>query len=122
MAFLEYLLAVLLATAGAASPGTSARTFTAEAVIQPGGGTESLLAQTGGPTKGKTPIAADTGRKGRSHARRHHKGHTRARVTGSDSTFSSSTGGAGGVKPNMNRQPRPPRPRAAPSNSNKNSK
>ena len=70
MAFLEYMLLALLGTAGAATPGPVTRTFTADAVTQPGGGTEGVLVQATGGSPGKQ---AGTGRKGRHHvaARRH---------------------------------------------------
>jgi hypothetical protein len=152
MPIIEYMLLAFLGTAGAATPGGTpggplTRTFTANAVTQPNGGTAGLLGQAGGSTGGQE--RAETGKKGRSHlkasrhqrssialnpqplpprksphleARRYHpKGHRHSKVTGPESRVSSSTPGTGGVKPNMNAQPRPPRPRRA-SNSNKNSK
>ena len=119
MPIIEYMLLALLGSASAATPaGTPAgpltRTLTADAVTQPSGGTEDLLGQATGGSPGKQ---AGPGKKGRHvEARRHHRrGHRRTM------SQSSSTAGAGGVKPNMNAQPRPPRPRRA-SNSNKNSK
>jgi len=140
MAFLEYMLLALLGSAGA-TPAGPARTFTAGAITQPDGGTDGqgdinagmdLIGQdTGGCKTGARP----TGGKGEynhghmSHtrtARHHRRGHTHGKTTteaaSSASKVSSSTGNKGGVKPNMNRQPPPKRPRAAPSNSNKNSK
>jgi hypothetical protein len=116
MPIIEYMLLALLGSAGAATPGGTpggpfTRTFTADSVTQPSGGTEGLLGE------------ADTGRKGRRHlkaTREHWKNHRRSKVTGAESKVSSS-GGAGGSRPNTNAQPRPPRPRGA-SNSNKNSK
>ena len=85
MAFLEYMLVALLGSAGAAAPGgtpgePSTRTFTADAVTQPSGGTEGLLGQA---TGGSTDKQAGTGRKGRVHleARRHHRrGHRHGKV------------------------------------------
>ena len=119
MPIIEYMLLALLGSASAATPGGTpagplTRTLTADAVIQPNGGTEGLLGQATGGT---------TGRKGRRQleVRRHQRGHRRGKVFGTGSKVSSSTPGTGGVKPNMNAQPRPPRPRRA-SNSNKNSK
>jgi|GEM_PF-7105974 len=116
MPIVEYLLLALLGSVSAATPaGPLTRTLTADSVAQPNGGTEGLLGQATGGT---------TGRKGRRHleARRHHqRGHRRGKVIGTGSKVSSSTPGTGGVKPNMNAQPRPPRPRRA-SSSNKNSK
>ena len=81
MAFLEYMLLALLgsasATPGVASGTPSTRTFTADAVTQPSGGTEGLLGQ----KKPGEDKEAGTGRKGRSHARRHHrKGHRHGKV------------------------------------------
>ena len=69
MPFVEYMLLAILGSAGAAAPGAtpggpSTRTFTADAITQPIGGTEgegyfnagiSLLAQAGGGTTGKKP-------------------------------------------------------------------
>ena len=105
MAFLEYMLVGLLGSAGAASPGTPARTFTAEAVTQPSGGTEALLGQN-----------------------RHHKkpanraGARKYPRLGRTYPIYPSTGNVGGVKRSANQAPPPQRHRAAPSNSNKNSK
>ena len=77
MPFLEYMLLALLGTASATPGATPSRAFTADAVTQPGGGTEGVLGQAGGGTTGK----AGTGRKGRSHARRHHRrGHKGGKV------------------------------------------
>jgi hypothetical protein len=125
MAFLEYMLLTLLGSAGAASPGTPARTFTADALTQPSGGTEGLLGQAPGGDPDRPHNVAGTGRKGRYHleaGRHHRRSHRRGKIaTTGGSSVSSSTAGKGGVKPNMNAQPRPPRPRRA-SNSNKNSK
>ena len=91
MAFLEYMLVALLGTAGAAAPGGTpgsplTRNFTADAVTQPGGGTEGLLGQdTGGTTTKKNPSVHPfwrPGYYGRRHvqARRSHKGHTHGKV------------------------------------------
>jgi hypothetical protein len=81
MPFLEYMLLALLGSAGAATPSEApTRTFTADAVTQPSGGTEDLLAQATGGSPGKQ---AGTGRKGRHHAeaRRHHRrGHRHPKV------------------------------------------
>jgi hypothetical protein len=81
MAFLEYILVVLLGSAGTANPGaTPTWAFTADAVTQPSGGTEGVLVQATGGSPGKQ---AGTGRKGRSHARRHHRtGHRRTKTGG----------------------------------------
>jgi hypothetical protein len=86
MAFLEYMLLALLGSAGAAAPGGTpggslTRTFTADAVTQPSGGTEGLIVQA---TGGSTDKQAGTGRKGRRHTearRRHHRrGHRHGKV------------------------------------------
>ena len=115
MAFLEYMLLALLGTVGTASPETPTRALAADAVTQPGGGTEGVLGQATGGSRGKQ---AGTGKKGHS-AQKATGGLTRvvragnqgrhARVTiagfkaaGSGSTVSSSTGRKGGVKPNPN--------------------
>jgi hypothetical protein len=104
MAFLEYMLAALLGSAGVASPGgTPARTFTAEAVTQPSGGTEGLLGQNRHHKKPANRAGA------RKYPRRRYP-------------IYPSTGSVGGVKRSANQQPPPKRPRAAPSNANKNSK
>jgi hypothetical protein len=76
MPFLEYMLLALLGSAGTGPAGTPTRTFTADAVTQPSGGTEGLGQKK--PGEGKE---AGTGRKGRSHARRHHRrGHKGGKV------------------------------------------
>jgi hypothetical protein len=92
MAFLEYMLAALLGTAGVASaggtPGGSlTRSFTADAVTQPDGGTEGLLGQDTGGTTSKTTRGTHPfwrpGYYGRHHAqaRRSHKGGTHRKLT-----------------------------------------
>ena len=146
------LLALLGTAGAAAPGGIpsrlSTRTLDVDVVTQPKGGTAGLPGQDTGGDKDKQ---AGTGRRDRSHlkarrhqrssitlnpqplpprkiphleARRHHRrGHRHTKVTGAGfPKVSSSTPGTGGVKPNMNAQPRPPRPRRAPSHSNKNSK
>jgi hypothetical protein len=105
MAFLEYMLVGLLGSAGAASPGTPARTFSAEAVTQPSGGTEGLLGQN---RHHKKPANRAGARKYPRLGRRY--------------PIYPSTGNVGGVKRSANQQPPQQRPRAAPSNANKNSK
>jgi hypothetical protein len=86
MPFLEYALLALIGSAGAATPGEtprgpSTRTLTADAITQPSGTTEGLLAQA---TGGSTDKQAGTGRKGRRHleARRKHyrKGHRHGKL------------------------------------------
>jgi hypothetical protein len=129
MPIIEYMLLALLGSASAATPGGTlggplTRTLTADAVSQPNGGTEGLLGQATGGCSGSRKLPT-TGKKPLEHARsmRHHRrDHRHGKVIGAGSKVSSSTPGTGGVKPNMNAQPRPPRPRRAPSNSNKNSK
>ena len=80
MAFLEYMLLALLGTAGAATPGgTPARTFTADAVTQPSGGTEVLLTQDTPPKKSSR----------HREARRRHRGHRHGKdLTGKKATKS----------------------------------
>ena len=103
MPLFQYVLVALLGTAGTASPGTPARTFTAEAVTQPSGGTEGLLGQNRHHKKPANRTGA------RKYPRRRYP-------------IYPSTGSVGGVKRSANQQPPPKRPRAAPSNANKNSK
>jgi hypothetical protein len=117
MRFIEYILVTVLGSSGVAAaepPSAGARTITADAVTQPaGGGAEGILGQATGGSPGKQ---AGTGRKGRVHSRR---GHRTARRQVASNVSSSN---AGAVKPSANRAPPPPRHRAAPSNTNKNSK
>jgi hypothetical protein len=128
MPIVEYMLLALLGSASAATPGGTpagplTRTLTADAVTQPCGGTEGLLGQATGGSSGKRSGSgghvgggSGAGKVRTAAARRHHRrGHRRTM------NQSSSTTGTGGVKPNMNAQPRPPRPRRA-SNANKKSK
>jgi hypothetical protein len=90
MAFLEYMLLALLGSASATPAGTPTRTFTADALTQPSGGTEGLIGQDTPPKKSSrhrearrhhrrgAPIAAyQTGGAGHHslEARRQHKGH-----------------------------------------------
>src|SRR5260370_40670060 len=128
MPFLEYMSLALLGSAGAGSPGgTPAGPFAADAVTQPSGGTEGQgdfnagIGLIGQDTGGCKAGIRRTGKGDYNHghmdarihtktARHHRRGHRHTKVTGS--TVSSSTGGTGGVKPNMNA----PRPRRAPSN------
>ena len=105
MAFLEYMLVGLLGTAAVSPGGAPARTFTAEAVTQPSGGTEGLLGQN---RHHKKPANRAGARKYARLGRRY--------------PIYPSTGNVGGVKRSANQQPPPKRPRAAPSNANKNSK
>jgi hypothetical protein len=83
MPFIEYMLVALLgsgaAIAGETSSSPSPQTFNADAVTQPSGGTEGLLAQATGGSPGKQ---AGTGRKGRVHTstRHHRRGHRRGKV------------------------------------------
>jgi hypothetical protein len=123
MALLEYMLLALLGSAGAATPGGPVtRTFTADSVTQPSGGTECEgIGLVGQVIKGSRENVDKKGRH-QVEARRRRRAHKQRKVTDSPSKVSSSPGGKGGVKPNMNQQPPPKRPRAAPSNSNKNSK
>ena len=130
MAFLEYMLLALLGSAGATPAGTPVLTVTADAVTQPSGGTGCEgIGLVGQVLKGSRENVDKKGRH-QVEARRRRRGHKQRKVTGSPSKVSSSTGGKGGVKPNMNAMPQPPghpvqtptpRPRRA-SNSNKNSK
>ena len=106
MPFLEYILLALLGTAGAATPGGPVTdTFTADALTQPSGGTEGLLGQN---RHHKKPANRAGARKYPRLGRRY--------------PIYPSTGNVGGVKRSANQQPPPQRHRAAPSNSNKNSK
>jgi hypothetical protein len=92
MAFLEYMLLALLGSAGTFSPGEApARTFTADAVTQPGGGTEGLLGQKKGtakssgssenPTEQRVPRSAS---RRRAEVRRNHRNVHRHTKTGGD--------------------------------------
>jgi hypothetical protein len=86
MPFFKYVLLAILGSAGATPGGTPGgpltRTLSADAVTQPSGGTEGLLAQA---TGGSTDKHAGTGRKSRHHVearRQHRKGHRHDKVIG----------------------------------------
>jgi hypothetical protein len=91
MAFLEYMLLALLGSAGAAAPGGTpvvpvARTFSADAVTQPTGGTEgegiSVLGQCTGRGIFKTSGASGKKSTNPQAARKHYRrGHRHAKVT-----------------------------------------
>jgi hypothetical protein len=110
MPFFKYILAALLgsnviAAPGAAPEGPSTRALTADAITQPGGGTEGLVGQN---RHHKKPA----NRKG---ARKYPRLAPRRPIN-------PYTGNVGGTKRSANQQPQPRRPRAAPSKTNKNSK
>jgi hypothetical protein len=80
MAFVEYILLALLGSTGAAAPGgtpssPSIRTLGAEAIVQPSGGSGLSEQATGGSTDKRKLTKYETGKKGRTVARRPNRKH-----------------------------------------------